>query len=129
MGDALDTLTPRQLFSLVRASIGPPDERMDHIVDVVLSEIVWVWPAATMAAIAANMKEGGDAALDAIAVITAKTRENLEARWEFDKNHAAALDLVLRACVIESCRIWFSCPEARIGMRNVIRQMRKNRNS
>lgn len=126
VGDALDTLTLRELCDAVRTQIGPRAEQLEHTCDVIVTEICRVWPERTMADIASRMTtpKAADEVLDAISVTTAKTRENIEARWGCKPSHKAALDLVLRACVAEFGNLWFSSPEARIAMRAVIALVR-----
>ena len=126
MGDALDTLTLRELCDVVREQIGPQAEQLEHTCDVIITEVCQCWPEMTMAEIARKLSspKAADDVLDAISVTTAKVRENIEARWGCKPSHRAALDLVLRACVVEFANLWFSCPEARIGIRTVIALVR-----
>jgi hypothetical protein len=131
VGDALDTLTLREVCDAVREQIGPRAELLEHTCDVIVTEVCRCWPERTMADIAAKLgcPKAADQVLDAIAVTTAKVRENIEARWGCKPSHKAALDLVLRACVVEFANLWFSCPEARIGMRAVIAVVRHSKRS
>lgn len=127
MGDALDTLTLRELADRVRHQIGPRAEQLEHTCDVLVVEVCRCWPERTMADIAQrlNSSEAADDVLDAIAVTTAKVRENIEARWGCKPSHKAALDLILQACVVEFANLWFSSPEARIGIRAVLSLVRQ----
>lgn len=129
MGDALETLTHEGLRYAIREAVGPPGEVLEHTCDVIVDEICRQWPERTMADIARRLKEdkAGDQALDAIAVIIARVREQIEARWKCRASEQAALQLVLRCCVIEFANLWFSGPEARIAMRAVISQVRLSR--
>lgn len=129
MGDALVTLTLRELADLVRSSIGEKGEPLSHTCDVIVMEICRCWPEVVMAEIATKLgcSQAADKVLDAISVTTAKVRENIEARWGCKPSHQAALDLVLRACVVEFANLWFSCAEARIGMRAVIALVRERK--
>ena len=129
MGDALDTLTLREIADLIREAIGPPAEQLEHTCDVIVMEICRCWPEKTMADIAQRLgcSHAADQVLDAIAVTTAKVRENIEARWGCKPSHRAALDLILRACVVEFANLWFSSAEARIGIRAVIALVRQRK--
>lgn len=129
MGDAPGMLTLRELADLVREFVGEAGATLQHTVDVIVVEICRCWPERAMADIAKDVATttSGDAVLDAIAVVTAKVRENIEARWGCKPSHKAALDLVLRACVIQFSQLWFSCPEARINMRAVIAMVRQGK--
>ena len=127
MGDALDTpLTLDGLRALVREFIGPPGEALEHTCDVIVEEICRQWPERTMADYARKLDSNavGAKVLDAIAVITARVREQIEARWGIKPSHTAALDLVLRGCVIEFANLWFASPENRIAMRSIIAVVR-----
>jgi len=126
VGDALDTLTLRELCDAVRAQIGPAGEPLVHTVDVLVTETCRWWPEKAMSEIARRpaTSSAGEAALSAIAVTTAKVREQIEARWGCKPSHQAALDLVLRGCVVEFGNLWFSCPDARRAMRAVIKRVR-----
>lgn len=130
MGDALDTpLTLDGLRALVREFIGPPGEALEHTCDVIVEEICRQWPERTMADYARKLDSNavGAKVLDAIAVITARVREQIEARWGIKPSHTAALDLVLRGCVIEFANLWFASPENRIAMRSIIAVVRHAR--
>jgi hypothetical protein len=92
----------------------------DEIVDTVLR---W-WPERTMADVARH----GDhyKALDAIPVIGAKVREDLEARWGTDTNTLQAIDALVMTVVVEMANIWFSGRENRIELRRcmtIVRDM------
>jgi hypothetical protein len=127
VGDTLDTLTLDGLRATVRAFIGPPGEALEHTCDVIVEEVCRQWPEKTMADYAAKLDAVGDKVLDAIAVITARVREQIEARWGVKPSHTAALDLVLRGCVIEFCNLWFASAENRIAMRAIIAVVRHAR--
>lgn len=129
MGDALDTLTLEGLRALVREFIGPPGEALEHTCDVIVEEICRQWPERTMADYARKLDSNavGAKVLDAIAVITARVREQIEARWGIKPSHTAALDLVLRGCVIEFANLWFASAENRIAMRAIIAVVRHAR--
>lgn len=122
MGDALDTLTLRELSDRIRASIGTDAEALEHTVDVIVTEVCRCWPERVMAACARNLEseKNGATAVHGVAVVTAKVRENIEARWGCKPSHKAALDLVLRGCVVEFANLWFSSAEARIALRAII---------
>lgn len=127
MGDALDTLTLRELADAVRSFCGPPSVALSHTVDVIVVEICRCWPERVFADYARDLDTHGNAALNAIFVVIAKVRENVEARWGCDPSNQAALDLVLRASVVEVANIWFSCPQARIAIRAIIAQVRQGK--
>lgn len=127
MGDALDTLTHEGLRYAIRSAIGPPGATLEHTCDVIVDEVCRQWPERTMADLARKMdsQTAGTKVIEAVCVITARVREQIEARWKCRASEQAALDLVLKACVAEFAYLWFSGPEARIGMRVVIGAVRR----
>ena len=129
MGDALDTLTLRELADAIRSFVGPPNPALSHTVDVIVVEICRCWPERVFADYARDMDRNGSAALDAMFVVMAKVRENIEAKWGCEPSHQAALDLVLRASVVQFAHLWFSCAEARIAMRTIIEMVRHGKAS
>ena len=68
----------------------------------------------------------GLATLDALAVINAKTREDLEHRYGDKGNVAVAIDKLHRAVVLEIAEIWFSGPENRVAVRSACREAWRN---
>lgn len=126
VGDALDVLTLGDLCALVREAIGPPATTLEHTADVLVEETLRQWPEKTMATYAAKLTStaNGDGVLDAIPVITAKVREQIEMRWGIKPSHEAALGLLARGVVIEVANIWFSSTEARIAIRALIAVVR-----
>ena len=129
MGDAPGTLTLRELADAVRSFVGPQSPVLTHTVDVIVVEICRCWPERVFADFARDMDRNGSAALDAMFVVMAKVRENIEARWGCDTNNEEALDLVLRASVVQFAHLWFSCAEARIAMRTIIEMVRHGKAS
>lgn len=73
-----------------------------------------------MADYAAKRDTSGMQVLDAITVIWAKVREDLEFRWGMDKNTQAALDMLVQPVVVELANVWFASAENRIAMRGCI---------
>lgn len=127
MGAALGTHTIEALRSSVREAIGPPAEVLEHTCDVIVDEILRQWPERAMADIARRMgtnKAGGEA-LGAVAVIAARVREQIEARWGCRASDQAALGLILFAAVVEVANLWFASVEHRIGIRRLAFQLRQ----
>jgi len=59
------------------------------------------------------------AALEALAVISAKAREDIEARYGDTGNTGRVLDLLCNAVAVELANVWFCDVEDRIAMRRV----------
>lgn len=128
MGDALDTLTLREVRDAIRGAIGHPAEQLGHTCDVIVDEVCRQWPERHMADLARKLdsNSAGGQVLDAIPVITARVREQIEARWACKASEQAALDLVLRAVVIEYANIWFFCdPATRVELRKIMFEVRQ----
>jgi len=94
-------------------------EACDEIVDTVLR---W-WPERTMADLARCPEP--HKTLDAIPVIAAKAREDLEARWGTSPNTLRAIDALVQTVVVEMAHIWFSNRENRIELRRCIALVRQ----
>jgi hypothetical protein len=126
VGDTLDTLTLTELRDCIRHAIGPPADELEHTTDVLIDETCRQWPERFMATLARRMgsETAGGLVLDAIPVIQARVREQIEARWGCNRNHQNAIDLILRAVVIEFANLWFTGPEARIAMRRIMFEVR-----
>jgi hypothetical protein len=95
-------------------------EACDELVDTALR---W-WPERRMADYAREPSTSGPATLDAISVISAKVREDVEARWGMEANVCNALDLLCMAVVVEVANIWFSSVENRIELRRILFEVR-----
>lgn len=104
----------------IRTRLGTKVKGMTTGIDEVVNTTLRFWPERAMADYAAKAKTRGIPVLDAISVIWAKVREDLEARWGTDTNTAAALDVLVQPVVLELANVWFSSPEARISMRACI---------
>jgi hypothetical protein len=87
--------------------------------DEVTTTVCYFWPQKHMAEIARRASPE-PFTLDAIAVIEAKVREDLEARFGTDRNTMRTLDLLVSAVVIEMFGMWFCGVEERIAMRRAM---------
>jgi hypothetical protein len=127
VGDALDMLTLGDVRAAIRGAIGYPAQQLGHTCDVIVDEVCRQWPERHMANLARKLDcdSAGGQVFDAIAVITAKVREQIEARWDCKHSEQAALDLVLRAIVVEFANLWFFDAAARIGLRKIIFTVRQ----
>lgn len=123
MGDALGMLRLDLHRTVVRrlgVKTGGMAEATAEVVDTALR---W-WPERTMARYAAKGDAEGPKVLQAIDVIWAKVREDLEFRWGTSANTMAALDLLVQPVVVELANIWFSSIEERIDFRRCIWEAR-----
>ena len=126
MPDAVDVQC-EQLRDAVRERIGEHAQTFTHSVDVMVDEAMRYWPEKEFARIARTIEEDRSTGVDAIAaiaVVCAKCRENLEARWGPQPSHIQAIGLLMEPVVIHLANIWFSNNEARIAMREVIARLR-----
>jgi hypothetical protein len=104
----------------IRRRLGAQAAGMAEACDEVVQAACKWWPQRHMASIARQRRENGPEALEAIPVIEAKVREDLEARYGTDPNTLRALDLLVQSVVIEMCSLWFNDVEARIAMRRAM---------
>lgn len=121
MGDALG-IGLVDLRMELRHRIGGVARSMPDACDEIVDTVLRWWPERTMADIA----RGGDQykALDAIPVIAAKVREDLEARWGTDANTLSAIDALVMVVVVEIANVWFSTRENRIELRRCMTLVR-----
>jgi hypothetical protein len=126
MGGAPGTgLTLAAIRDIVRDQIGEPATAVQAAADELVDTTLRWWPERHMAALARRQADAGPEALDAIAVISSKVREDVEHRWKMSANTVSALDLLCLAVVTEIANLWFSSPEARIDMRAIMFTIRR----
>lgn len=120
-----------QYLEALRERIGEPSRTLAHTTELIAREVLVCWPENEFARIAANQssEREADAALDAISVTRAKSREMLEAKFVTNQSCQNALDLLLSAVVVETANIWFGSPEARIAIREIIAWLRSPKQS
>jgi len=104
----------------IRRRLGHQADGLADACDEVVGQACQCWPQRHMASIARRRADCGPEALEAIAVIEAKVREMLEARFGTDGTTLRVLDLLVSAVVIEMCSLWFNDVEARIAMRRAM---------
>lgn len=103
----------------VRRRMGHQADGLSDACDEVTSTVCYFWPQRWMAEVARRQIEAGNM-LDAVAVIEAKVREDLEARFGTNPNTLRALDLLVSAVVLEMAGMWFAGVEERIAMRRAM---------
>lgn len=115
-----------QYLAELRRRIGEPAEALSHTTELIAREVLACWPEAEFARIAADQTkpEMADAALNAINVTRARSRELLEAKFVTNQSCQNALDLLLSAVVVETANMWFGDPETRIAIREIIAWLR-----
>lgn len=127
MGDAPATDTLRDLRGEIRSRLGAQaaglSEACDELVD---ATCVW-WPSQYMSILARRSGDVMEMTLDALGVVEAKIREDVEARFGVSANTLRALDLLLPAIVLEIAGLWFGAPENRMAIRRAIFAARKAR--
>ena len=120
MGDASAVDTPlSDLRDEIRRRMGHQADGLAEACDEVTSAVCYFWPQKWMADLA-RKADAGPFTLDTIAVIEAKVREDLEARFGTDRNTMRTLDLLVSAVVIEMFGMWFAGVEERIAMRRAM---------
>jgi hypothetical protein len=126
-GPGTGGLTLAGIREHVREQIGGPAVAVQSAADELVDTTLRWWPERRMAELARRGNDAGPEALDAIAVISAKVREDVEHRWRMSANTASALDLLCMAVVAEIANLWFSSAEARIDMRAIMFTLRRRR--
>lgn len=120
MGDASAVETPLcDLRDAVRRRMGHQADGLADACDEVATTVCYFWPQRWMAEIA-RRPDPSAFWLDAISVIEAKVREDLEARFGTDGNTMRTLDLLVSSVVIEMFGMWFAGAEERIAMRRAM---------
>jgi hypothetical protein len=96
------------------------EEACDEIVETTCR----FWPLKHMAVMASRQKwQPEPDALNAVAVISAKSREDMEARFGMAGNTGRVLDLLCQSVAIELANVWFCDVEDRMAMRRVCIQL------
>lgn len=125
VGDALATTALSDLRDLIRRRLGSQASGLSDACDELVGSVCYWWPQAVMARIARRRAEMCADALGALAVIEAKVREDVEARFGVDPNTLRALDLLLPSIVMEMTSLWFHDAESRISMRRAMAAARQ----
>lgn len=121
MGDALGMLL-NDLHAIINRRLHIAPVMHDATAEVVDTVLLW-WPERTMARYAAKDCEDY-LVLNAVRVIAAKVREDLEMRWGTAANTLAAIDHLLMPVVVEVGNIWFGSTEQRIDLRRCMWEVR-----
>lgn len=126
MGDAAAVLIG-QLQDEVRARIGAPAEALAHTTDVMVQEVLRWFPVTQMTVLAREPEppRAGADTVAAVAVLAAKCREQLEARWGARPATVRAIDLLMRAVVVEVFSLWFGSKEARHAICQCVAAVRR----
>lgn len=120
MGDASAVETPLcDLRDEVRRRMGHQADGLADACDEVTTTVCYFWPQRWMADLARRL-DASAFWLDTIAVLEAKVREDLEARFGTDGNTMRTLDLLVSAVVMEMFAMWFCGVEERIAMRRAM---------
>ena len=125
MGGAL-AMHLDDLAAEIRRRIGPEAEAIPEAAAEVVATVCRWWPCPAMTSIAQRGLQAGCEALDALAVIAAKVREDLELRYGMDATTQAALDLLVQITCVELANVWFASRGNRRMMRGCIAEARRN---
>lgn len=125
MGGAL-AMHLDDLAAEIRKRIGRDAEAMPDAADEVVATVCRWWPSQTMTRLAQRGSDAGHEALDAVAVIAAKVREDLELRYGLTATTQAALDLLVQITVVEFTNVWMASPVNRRLLRGCIAEARRN---
>lgn len=118
MGSAPAVSDVEGLKAEIRRRLGHQAVGLEDAADEIVETTCRFWPLRHMANIARRWEPVPEA-LAALAVISAKAREDLEARFGCDGNTARVLDLLCDSVAVELANVWFVDVEDRIAMRRV----------
>lgn len=120
MGNAPAVSDVAGLKAEIRRRLRDQAVGLEEACDEIVETTCRFWPLKHMATIARKRRwEPEPDALDALAVISAKAREDIEARFGIAGNTGRVLDLLCQSVAIELANVWFCDVEDRIAMRRV----------
>lgn len=119
MGDA-PGLRLADLQREIRYRLAAKCKGMESGIDEVVNTALRFWPERAMADYASKAKTHALPVVDAMSVIWAKVREDLEARWGMDANTQAALNVLVQPVVVELANVWFQSAAMRVWVRSCI---------
>ena len=82
------------------------------------------WPSAYMTILARRQPESQEKAVQAVKVIVAKVREDVEAMWGAPQPLVDAFDKLGMAVVVEVANLWFEAMDNRDAIRQACREAR-----
>lgn len=82
------------------------------------------WPQAHMTVLARRQPESQEHAVQAVKVIVAKVREDVEAMWGAPDNLVHAYDKYGMSVVVEFANMWFESSDHRDALRQACREAR-----
>ncbi|NQW46629.1 MAG: hypothetical protein HQ464_02555 [Planctomycetes bacterium] len=124
VGDA-PALSLPDLHVQIRRRIKGRAELLPDACAVIVDTVCFYWPQKYMASVARRSAEETPELLDALDVVSAKAREDLEARYGMATNTIEVLDNLVRPVVNEIANVWFDSIEARVDLRLCMWQIRR----
>jgi hypothetical protein len=124
VGDAPAMLLP-DLHVEIRRRIKGRAELLPDACAEIVDTVCFYWPQKYMAGVARRSAEETPELLDALDVVSAKAREDLEARYGIAANTAEVLDHLVRPVANEIAAVWFDSIESRIDLRRCMFQIRR----
>jgi hypothetical protein len=111
---------------IVRRGLQDVGQQMPHAVDLVCDETLYWWPSTTLTHYAQlqDVDRAQRLIANAIDVVSAKARENLEAKWGDEPQTTRVISLLCQPVCCELMRHWFESAEHRIQLRRCISQVR-----
>ena len=128
MGDASRTPTLKQLREILLADVGKAAKVMPDAAKSVVGSMLEWWPSTHMTILAkSKTMDAGIAASDAIDVLKAKCREDLEFHWGTHANVGLALDALLEPVAMSLADYWFESVDNRNTVRACMKELRDRR--
>lgn len=104
-----------------RLDAGPHDSSS---IDEFVNAAARCWPQAYMTILARRQPESQERAVQAVKVIVAKTREDVEAMWGAPANLVHAFDRYGMGVIVEIANLWFESSDNRDAIRQACREAR-----
>lgn len=100
------------------------DDAIAPAIDEFTNAAARCWPTAYMTILARRQPESQDKAVQAVKVIVAKTREDVEAMWGAPQLLVDAFDSLGMSVVVELANLWFESADNRDAIRQACREAR-----
>lgn len=104
-----------------RLDAGPHDAAA---IDEFVNAAARCWPSAYMTILARRQPESQEKAVQAVKVIVAKTREDVEAMWGAPQTLVEKFDRLGMGVVVELANLWFDSMHNRDAIRQACREAR-----
>ena len=128
MGDASTTPDLDQLRAMLRENVGQKAEGMPDAANAIIDTILTWWPNAAMTQLAKRADDlAAHDSINALDVLKAKVREDLEYHWGTHKNVSLAVDLLAEDLAMSLLEYWWEDVRNRNAVRACIGELKARR--